>query len=136
MVVVPYRPLGDEVLGRIIRLQLDRVVERLQQNHGAALRYTQEVVDLIAARCTEPESGGRMIEAILTNTVLPGVSRELLARMSADRVTRAIELSVADGDVQVRVRRRYRMSISVVPLLWAVAAVAAADTKPPLAGGI
>jgi type VI secretion system protein VasG len=98
MVVVPYRPLGDEVLGRIIRLQLDRVVDRLQRNHGAALRYTPEVVDLIAARCTEPESGGRMIEAILTNTVLPGVSRELLSRMSTDRVTRAIELGITDGE--------------------------------------
>jgi type VI secretion system protein VasG len=98
MVVVPYRPLGDEVLGKIIRLQLDRVVDRLQQNHGAALRYTPDVVELISARCTEPESGGRMIDAILTNTVLPGVSRELLARMSTDRVTRSIELGVADGD--------------------------------------
>ena len=65
---------------------------------ASALRYTPEVVELIAARCTEPESGGRMIDAILTNTVLPGVSRELLARMSTDRVTRSIELGVADGD--------------------------------------
>jgi type VI secretion system protein VasG len=98
MVVVPYRPLSDEVLGRIIRLQLGRIVDRLQQNHGAQLRYTQDVVDLIAARCTEPESGGRMIEAILTNSVLPGVSRELLARLSTDRVTRSIELGVAEGE--------------------------------------
>jgi type VI secretion system protein VasG len=98
MVVVPYRPLSDAVLGTIIRLQLDRVVERVQRNHGVELRYSPEVADLIAARCTEPESGGRMIEAILANAVLPGISRELLARISTDRPTRSIDLSVADGD--------------------------------------
>ena len=98
VVVVPYYPLSDSVLGKIIRLQLDRIAERLRRNHGVELRYGADVSELIAARCTEPESGGRMIEAILTNAVLPGLSRELLARISADRATRAVAVSVADGD--------------------------------------
>ncbi len=122
-------------MGKIIRLQLDRIVGRLQQNHGAVLRYTQEVVDLIAARCTEPESGGRMIEAILTNTVLPGVSRELLARLSTDRVTRSIELGVTDGELHVCFRRRgqvrrLRGAFHLAPVLCAVASVAAAPAEP------
>ncbi len=98
VVVVPYYPLSDSVLGKIIRLQLDRIAERLRRNHGVELRFGADVTELIAARCTEPESGGRMIEAILTHAVLPGLSRELLARISADRATRAVAISVADGD--------------------------------------
>ena len=100
MVVVPYLPLSDEVLGKIIRLQLTRVAARLKENHGVELRYGDDVVSLIAARCTEPESGGRMIDAILTQAVLPEISRELLARLSADRVTRTASIAVSHGDFQ------------------------------------
>src|SRR5690606_8772008 len=70
IVVIPYYPLSDSMLGRIIRLQLDRIVSRVKAQHGIALGYDEEVVKLIASRCTEPESGGRMIDAILTNTLL------------------------------------------------------------------
>jgi type VI secretion system protein VasG len=98
VVVVPYYPLSDAVLGTIIRLQLERIAARLRRNHGVELRYGTDVVELIGARCTEPESGGRMIDAILTNALLPGISRELLARISADRATRSVAVTVADGD--------------------------------------
>ena len=100
IVIVPYLPLSDPVLGEIIRLQLTRVVARMKANHGVELRYSAEVISLIAARCTEPESGGRMIDAILTNAVLPEISRELLARLSADRVTRTVSIAVAHGEFQ------------------------------------
>jgi type VI secretion system protein VasG len=82
IVVIPYYPLSDSMLGRIIRLQLDRIVSRVRAQHDIALSYDDEVVKLIASRCTEPESGGRMIDAILTNTLLAQVSRELLERVS------------------------------------------------------
>lgn len=98
IVTIPYYPLSDTVLGRIIRLQLDRVVARILQNHGARLSYDDEVVGLIAARCTEPESGGRMIDAILTNALLPAISRELLQRISGGEPTATIDMSVKDGD--------------------------------------
>jgi type VI secretion system protein VasG len=98
IVVIPYYPLSDAVLQSIIRLQLDRVVARIQQNHDAALRYDEEVVRLIAARCTEPESGGRMIDAILTNTLLPRVSREFLERISQGLETREVSIAVKDGE--------------------------------------
>jgi type VI secretion system protein VasG len=98
IVVIPYYPLSDDVLGRIIRLQLNRVVARIRHNHGTELRYGDEVVKLIASRCTEPESGGRMIDAILTNTLLPQISREFLTRLSGGLATRAVTISVQDGE--------------------------------------
>jgi type VI secretion system protein VasG len=62
-------------IGWIVRLQLDRVVTCMRQNHSIELRYVDAAVSLIAARCAAPESGGRMIDAMLTNTLLPQVGR-------------------------------------------------------------
>jgi type VI secretion system protein VasG len=98
IVSIPYYPLSDTVLGQIIRLQLGRIVARIRQNHAAELNYGEDVVKLIAARCTEPESGGRMIDAIVTNTLLPSISRELLNRIASAQTTGRIDVSVADGD--------------------------------------
>jgi type VI secretion system protein VasG len=98
MVVIPYYPLSDAVLGRIIRLQLDRVVARMSQNHSVRLSYAESVVKLIAARCTEPESGGRMIDSILTNTLLPQISHELLSRLRNGAQTTAITVSIRDDN--------------------------------------
>ena len=98
IVVIPYYPLSDAVLGRIIRLQLDRVVARIKQNHDARLTYGEDVVKLISSRCTEPESGGRMIDAILTNTLLPEISRGFLTRLSEGTPTRQIDIAVKDGE--------------------------------------
>jgi len=94
LVVIPYYPLSDSMLGRIVRLQLDRVVARMQQNHSIELRYDDAVVSMIASRCTEPESGGRMIDAILTNTLLPQLGRDLLTRMSDGTPTRSVTVGV------------------------------------------
>jgi len=80
MVVIPYRPLSDDMIGNIVRLQLDRVAKRVTENYQVPFTYDQSVVDLVTSRCTELESGGRMIDAVLTNTLLPEVSRELLMR--------------------------------------------------------
>jgi type VI secretion system protein VasG len=96
LVVIPYYPLSDAVLGQIIRLQLDRVVARMRRNHSVDLRYDAAVIELIASRCTEPESGGRMIDAILTNTLLPRIGRELLQRIGAGEATAAIDVGVKD----------------------------------------
>jgi type VI secretion system protein VasG len=102
IVVIPYYPLSDDMLGRIIRLQMDRVVARIGRNHGVTLRYDDAVVNLIASRCTEPESGGRMIDAILTNTVLPQISREFLERMSQSNPTSEVEIGVSDGELNYK----------------------------------
>ncbi|MCD6303563.1 MAG: AAA family ATPase, partial [Planctomycetes bacterium] len=81
LVVVPYYPIGEEVLKNIIRLQLGRIAKRLEENHRVPFTYDEQVVDLIHSRCTEVESGARMVDAILTHTLLPAISTEFLNRL-------------------------------------------------------
>ncbi len=95
IVTIPYYPLSDEMLGTIIRLQLDRVVRRIADNHRAVLTYDDAVVELIAKRCAEVESGARVVDAILTNTVLPAISREILNRTMEGKVIEQISITVA-----------------------------------------
>ena len=97
IVTIPYYPLSDTMIDAIARLQLERIRERIRHNHGAAFRYTDDVVELIRKRCTELESGGRMIDAILTNTVLPRISEEFLGLMLEGRHVGEIEIGVSDG---------------------------------------
>jgi type VI secretion system protein VasG len=86
------------MLDSIIRLQLGRIERRVSANHRVPFTYDPAVVDLIRQRCTELESGGRMIDAILTNTVLPSISREFLLRMRDDRPISAVKVIVENGD--------------------------------------
>ena len=97
LVVVPYYPLSDEMLRSIIKLQLGRVVRRVADNQGIALSYSDEVVNLIASRCTEIESGGRMVDSIITQTLLPEVSRALLERMIEGTPVQKIEVGAKDS---------------------------------------
>ncbi len=96
--VIPYFPLSDEMLGNIIRLQLDRIKKRIAENHKAQFGYSDEVVRLIASRCTEVESGGRMIDAILTNTILPRLSEEYLKRTIEGSALGDVAMEVANAD--------------------------------------
>jgi type VI secretion system protein VasG len=102
IVTIPYYPLTDEVLGLIVRLQLNRIVKRVKQNHGVPFSFDDEVVKLIISRCTEIESGGRMIDAILTNTVLPRLSQEFLGRLAEGHPLASIALRVEGGDFAYR----------------------------------
>jgi ATP-dependent Clp protease ATP-binding subunit ClpA len=92
LTVVPYYPLDDEVLKSIIELQLSRIQKRLRETHNAEFSYTRGVVQLIAARCTELESGGRMIDAILTQTLLPDISREFLTRQMEGKPVKKVRV--------------------------------------------
>ncbi|GGF11191.1 ClpV1 family T6SS ATPase [Aliidongia dinghuensis] len=98
IVTIPYYPLSDEMLAAIIRLQLGRIEKRIKANHKIPFTYSPDVVKLVATRCTELESGGRMIDAILTNTVLPTLSQAFLERMLEGRPVSKVEVGVADGD--------------------------------------
>jgi type VI secretion system protein VasG len=98
LTVVPYYPLDDGILKSIIQLQLSRIEKRLLQTHGTEFTYTKGVIELISARCTELESGGRMIDAILTQTLLPDISREFLNRLIGGTPVRKIHvLAGSDG---------------------------------------
>ena len=102
LVVIPYYPLSDAMLASIVRLQLGRIAKRVTENHRVPFTYDEDVVKLIVSRCTEVESGGRMIDAILTNTVLPEVSHEFLKRTMEGGELTGIRLGVADGTFAYR----------------------------------
>jgi len=80
LVAVPYYPLSRRMLGEIVRLQLERIKRRIEDRYRVPFECTEDAMSLVVSRCTESESGGRMIDAILTNTMLPEISRELLTR--------------------------------------------------------
>ena len=98
LVVIPYYPLSDDMIDMIATLQLKKIQKRIKAAHGAELVYGQDVLDLIRTRCTELESGGRMIDAILTNTLLPTISREVLVRMAEGAPIEKIEVTVKDEE--------------------------------------
>jgi type VI secretion system protein VasG len=94
MIVVPYYPIADDVMRRITGLKLGKVAARLRQTHGMALEYGDDVVAQIAARCTEVDSGARNVDHIITGTLLPEISRELLGRMAAGEAAAHLRLTV------------------------------------------
>jgi len=102
LVTIPYYPLSDEMLGRIVRLQLDRIKKRVEARYKIPFAYSDEVVKLVVSRCTESESGGRMIDAILTNTMLPDISRAFLTRMMSGQAIGAVEVGVEGGEFSYR----------------------------------
>ena len=99
LIVLPYYPLSPEMLGGIVRLQLNRIVKRIAENHKIKFSYDQAVVDHIVARCTELASGGRMIDAILTNSMLPALSTGLLGRMADGVTVSEIKVGVEGDDL-------------------------------------
>jgi type VI secretion system protein VasG len=98
LVVIPYYPLSDIMLANIVRLQLNRIAKRVTEHHKIPFTYGDDAVQLIVSRCTEVESGGRMIDAILTNTVLPAISREFLSRTMSGATLSGVRLGVGNGD--------------------------------------
>ncbi len=98
LVTIPYFPLSDEMIRQIALLQLQRIRRRIQDNHGVPFSYSDEVVDLIVGRSTELESGGRMIDTILTNTLLPTISQEFLRRMMEGQSVTAVKVSANDSE--------------------------------------
>ena len=84
------------MLTAITRLQVGRIKRRVEQHHKVPFEYDDDVIKLVVSRCTEGESGGRMIDAILTNTLLPDVSREFLQRMLAGKPVGRVKVSVAE----------------------------------------
>jgi type VI secretion system protein VasG len=97
MVVIPYYPLSDEMLGSIVELQLNRISKRVRERYQVPFEYDASVVQLITKRCTEVESGGRMIDAVLTNTLLPEISRELLLRTLDGRPISVVRVSAREN---------------------------------------
>jgi len=99
MVIVPYYPVRDENLRQIVRLKVGKIKRRLRETHGIELEHDETLIVQIAARCTEVESGARNVDNILSNTVLPEISRLLLASMAEGLRPSALRVDVGvDGD--------------------------------------
>ncbi|MCB9917403.1 MAG: type VI secretion system ATPase TssH [Planctomycetes bacterium] len=98
LVTIPYFPLSDEMVQAITRLQLGRIRKRVEEHHGVEFTYDDDIVDLIASRCLEVQSGGRMIDAILTNTILPRMSEEFLKRMMDAEPIKRVHIGVKDSE--------------------------------------
>ncbi|KVG39771.1 type VI secretion system ATPase TssH [Burkholderia ubonensis] len=102
LTVVPYYPLTDALLARIVALQLRRIERRISAHHGIRLHCADPATALIVERCRTIESGGRMVDAILTHTVLPRISQAILRATLDGRALAAIEVSAADGQFVYR----------------------------------
>ena len=96
MMIVPYYPIRDEALKRIITLKLNKIKRRLLETHRLDLAYDEALVDTIADRCTEVESGARNVDNILTNTLLPEMSRMLLKNMAGGEALGSIRVTVTE----------------------------------------
>ena len=97
LVTIPYYPLSPDMLGGIVRLQLGRIGKRVRENHGAAFVYDDAVVEHIVAQCNDPDSGGRMIDNIVTNSMLPALSRAILGLQLEKKPLTEAKVSVENG---------------------------------------
>jgi type VI secretion system protein VasG len=96
LVVIPYYPVRDEALKTIVRLKLGKIARRLQENHRIALEHGDDLVGEVARRCTEVESGARNVDNILTNTLLPEISRRILSGFAEHQAINAIRVGVGE----------------------------------------
>jgi type VI secretion system protein VasG len=97
IVAIPYYPLSPDMLAGIVRLQLGRVGKRIEENHRAKFIADQSAIDQIVSLCHDPDSGGRVIDNVITNTILPALSREILQRSLAREDIHEAKVSAANG---------------------------------------
>ena len=102
LVTIPYYPLSETMLADIVRLQLNRIRDRILAQHRIELTYEESTVQLIIDRCTEVESGGRMIDGILTNAILPEISREYLSRTLEGKTLSEISIATENNQFVYR----------------------------------
>src|SRR5439155_15295997 len=119
--IVPFLTIGAEVMKDIVRLKLDRVGRRLQEAHRIAFAYDQKVVDQIAGRCTEVDTGARNVDHVVQSSLLPRISTDILERLAGGAMPRALRLGIApDGSFD---------------LIWEGAAEAPAARRPGTSPG-
>lgn len=94
--VIIYYPLVDEVLRKIVVLQLNRINRRVKENYGIPFEYDAAVPESIAARCREVESGARNIENILNRTLLPELSAQILGRLAEGGEITKVAVGLSD----------------------------------------
>ncbi|MDQ6787625.1 MAG: type VI secretion system ATPase TssH [Acidobacteriota bacterium] len=98
MVTVPFYPISDDILRLIIRLQLGKIEKRISDNHGAQFSYDDSVIETVAKRCTDVDSGARNVYNILTGTLLPEMSGEVLSRMASGEGIKRVHVSAGENE--------------------------------------
>jgi len=102
MTVVPYLTLNPDIMKDIVALKIDKLVKRLDETHKMKLSYSPEILDQIAARCTEVETGARNIDYIMTGSIMPRMSQEILNRMGEGEMPAEVHLGLAeDGSFKI-----------------------------------
>jgi type VI secretion system protein VasG len=96
MVTVPFYPISDDVLKEIVKLQLRKIQKRIMENHSAQFSYDDAVIDTVASRCTDVDSGARNVINILNGTLLPEMSGEVLSKMASGEGITKVHVSVGD----------------------------------------
>ena len=95
--IVPYYPIAADILRRIIEMQLSRIRSRIKENHRAQTTWDESLIEAIASRCTEVDSGARNVEHILSKTLLPELSTEFLGRMATGQPVTKVHIAVDGG---------------------------------------
>lgn len=99
MRIVPYFPLHDELLVRIIKHKLGKIVSRIEKQYATKVQYSEELVELLLNRCTEVDSGARNVDNILNSTVLPSLATEILVALAEHKLPKLIVIDVKDEDI-------------------------------------
>jgi len=94
--VVPFFPITDKNMRLIVKLKLDRIAKRMLENRNVTFKYDEELIESIGSRCTEVDSGARNVDHILTNTLLPEMSKELLSRMATGEQIKEVKVSLSE----------------------------------------
>ncbi|HWE00419.1 MAG TPA: AAA family ATPase, partial [Bryobacteraceae bacterium] len=97
LVVIPYFPVRDEALKQIVRLKLGKIQRRLAETHRIQMTWDSDLVEEVARRCTEVESGARNVDNILTNTLLPEISKQILTAMAEGAPPRTIHIGIGEN---------------------------------------
>jgi len=95
--IVPYFPLFDEAMSKIIKLKLNKIVKRVRENYNAEMTYTDELIQTIADRCNEVDTGARNIDHIIENGLLPQLSEEFLSRMADSTAFDKVTVGIGEG---------------------------------------
>jgi type VI secretion system protein VasG len=96
LVIIPYFPIRDENLKKIVVLKMAKIQRRLKETHHIEMTYDPALIDEVARRCTEVESGARNVDNILTNTLLPDISRQLLGRIAEGLKPDSIRVGIGE----------------------------------------
>lgn len=101
--IVPYHSLSKETLKKILELHLNKITNRVYDNHKIKLAYTEQMMDLVINRCNDIHSGGRMIDSVLTNSLLPKLSQSILTHIIEGRQIASINVDAIGEDFEFRI---------------------------------